>query len=36
LLQYIRLHNKTAQPFQWTYANPKHRIRAIRNSDAVH
>ena len=36
LLQYIRLHNKTAQPFLWTYSNPKHRIRAIRNSDAVH
>jgi len=36
LMQYIRLHNKTAQPFQWTYSHPKHRIRAIRNSDAVH
>ena len=21
---------------EWTYSNPKHRIRAIRNSDAVH
>ena len=31
--QYIKLHNKTAQPFQWTYSNPKHRVRAIRNSD---
>jgi len=36
LLQYIKLHNATAQPFTWTYANPKHRVRAIRNSEAVH
>lgn len=36
LVQYITLHNKTAQPFQWTYSNPKHRVRAIRNSDASH
>ena len=36
LLQYITLHNKTAQPFQWSYSNPKHRVRAIRNSDASH
>jgi transposase len=36
LRQYITLHNKTAQPFQWTYSNPKHRVRAIRNSDASH
>ena len=36
LLQYITLHNKTAQPFAWTYTNPKHRVRAIRNSDALH
>jgi transposase len=36
LLQYIKLHNKTAQPFQWSYSNPKHRVRAIRNSDASH
>src|SRR6187397_2871471 len=36
LRQYITLHNKTAQPFQWTYSNPKHRVRAIRNSDSLH
>jgi transposase len=36
LLQYIKLHNATAQPFTWTYANPKHRVRTIRNSAAVH
>ena len=28
LMQYIRLHNKTCQPIQWTYSNPSHRIRA--------
>jgi transposase len=36
LRQYIALHNKTAQPFQWIYNNPKRRIRAIRNSVSVH
>lgn len=36
LVQYITLHNKTAQPFEWTYSNPKHRVHAIRNSDASH
>ena len=36
LVQYIKLHNKTAQPFEWSYSNPKHRVRAIRNSDASH
>jgi len=27
LMQYIRLHNKTCQPFRWVYSNPKRRIR---------
>jgi transposase len=36
LRQYIALHNKTAQPFQWIYDNPKRRVRAIRNSLSVH
>ena len=36
LRQYITLHNKTAQPFQWIYDNPKRRVRAIRNSLSVH
>ena len=36
LRQYIALHNKTAQPFQWIYDNPKRRVRAIRNSVSVH
>jgi len=36
LLQYITLHNKTAQPFDWIYDNPKRRVRAIKNSVSVH
>jgi hypothetical protein len=36
LLQYIKLHNQTAHPLEWTYRNPDHRARAIRNSDAGH
>jgi len=36
LVQYIKLHNKTARPFQWIYDNPKRRVRAIRNSVSVH
>jgi transposase len=36
LLQYIKLHNKTAQPFRWAYDNPKHRVPAIRNSASAH
>jgi transposase len=31
LLQYIRLHNKTCRPIAWTYDNPRHRVRAIKN-----
>jgi transposase len=36
LMQYIRAHNKTCQPIQWSYTNPKHRIRAPRTSVTVH
>lgn len=36
LVQYIKLHSKTAQRFEWTYFNPKHRVRAIRNPDVFH
>lgn len=36
LLRYIRLHNKTCQPFQWAYSNPKHRITAPRTSRTGH
>lgn len=31
LRRYITLHNKTCQPIAWTYDNPKHRVRAIKN-----
>jgi len=27
ILGYIRLYNRHAQPFKWTYRNPKKRIR---------
>lgn len=36
LMQYIRAHNKTCQPIQWSYSNPKHRIRAPRTSVTGH
>ncbi len=36
LMQYIRLHNKTCQPIQWSYSNPKHRITAPRTSVTGH
>ena len=36
LMQYIRIHNKTCQPIQWSYSNPKHRIRAPQTSVTVH
>lgn len=36
LMQYIRGHNKTCQPIQWSYSNIKHRIRAPRTSVTVH
>lgn len=36
LMQYIRAHNKTCQPFQWSYSNPKHRITATRTSLTRH
>ena len=36
LMQYIRTHNKTCQPIQWAYSNPKHRIRAPRTSVTGH
>lgn len=32
LLPYIRLHHRTRQPIQWSYSNPKLRIRAPRTS----
>lgn len=36
LMQYIRAHNKTCQPIQWSYSNVKHRIRAPRTSVTAH
>ncbi|MDQ3518215.1 MAG: IS630 family transposase [Gemmatimonadota bacterium] len=36
LLQYIKLHNKTAKPFAWVYDNPRHRVRTTRKSVSVH
>jgi transposase len=36
LLQYIRAHNKTCQPIQWSYSNVKHRITAPRTSVTRH
>jgi len=36
ILNYIRLYNRNAQPFQWTYSNPKHRIRVSLTSVTRH
>jgi transposase len=36
LMQYIRAHNKTCQPIQWSYSNVKHRITAPRTSVTTH
>lgn len=36
LMQYIRAHNKTCQPIEWSYSNIKHRIRAPRTSVTRH
>lgn len=36
LMQYIRAHNKTCQPIQWSYSNVKRRIRAPRTSVTIH
>lgn len=36
LLQYIRQYNAMCKPIAWAYNDPSRRIRAIRNSDAVH
>lgn len=36
LMQYIRAHNKTCQPIQWSYSNVKRRIVAPRTSVTAH
>ena len=33
---YIRLYNRNAQPFHWTYRNPKKRIRVSLSSVTRH
>ena len=35
LLQYIKRHNATCQPFVWRYRDPTRRIRATRTSITV-
>jgi len=36
IMQYIRLYNRNAQPFRWTYSNPKKRIRVSLSSVTEH
>lgn len=36
LLQYIKLHNTTCQPFVWRYRDPTRRMRATSNSITSH
>jgi len=36
IMTYIRLYNRNAQPFHWTYANPKKRIRVSLSSVTGH
>jgi hypothetical protein len=35
-MNYIRLYNRNAQPFHWTYRNPKNRIRVSPSSVTPH
>lgn len=32
IITYVRLYNRYAQPFRWTYPNPRKRIRMSLNS----
>ena len=36
IMTYIRLYNRNAQPFHWTYRNPKKRIRVSLSSVTRH
>jgi len=36
IMNYIRLYNRQAQPFHWTYSNPKKRIRVSLSSVTRH
>ena len=36
ILTFIRLYNRNAQPFRWTYSNPRKRIRVSLSSVTRH
>ena len=36
IMAYIRLYNRNARPFRWTYRDPKRRIRVSPISDTRH
>jgi len=36
IMTYIRLYNRNAQPFRWTYRNPRKRIRVSLSSVTQH
>lgn len=36
LMHYIRVHNTTCRPIQWTYTDPRHRIHATKISKPIH
>ncbi len=36
IMSYVRLYNRTAQPFRWTYRNPRKRIRVSLTSVTRH
>ena len=36
ILSYVRLYNRNAQPFRWTYRNPRKRIRVSPISETRH
>jgi DDE superfamily endonuclease len=36
IMSYVRLYNRNAQPFRWTYRNPRHRIHVSPISVTQH
>jgi len=36
IMNFIRLYNRNAQPFRWTYSNPRKRIRVSLSSVTRH
>ena len=36
IMSYVRLYNRNAQPFRWTYRNPRHRIHVSPISVTLH